>query len=75
MKIVEWLYYLVRADIWVASAFWLFMGVCSMLCTLNGWEDIHNYDLKMRHRVQGVLSFGAGIYAMIVSLIFSVLVK
>lgn len=75
LEVVKWLYYLVRINSWTASIFWLFMGVCSVICISNGWEDIHDYELKRRYRVQGIFSFVAGIFAMTVSFIFSVMVK
>lgn len=75
MGAVEWLYYLMKVNIWTAHAFWIFMGVCSVNCILNGWEDIKNSELKKRHRIHGAFSFLIGIFALVVSFVFSMGVK
>lgn len=51
------------------------MGVCSVNCILNGWEDFKNSELKKRHRVHGAFSFLIGILALVVSFVFSIGVK
>jgi hypothetical protein len=48
------------------------MGVCSVNCILNGWEDVTNSELRMGHRIYGVFSFVVGVFALVVSFIFSI---